>query len=184
MKVTFLIALVASLSFSTVKAEGPLPSHQYLRNVFGYSWCQLSYRFETYSIAAYKTFTGNGSRPVVFDTPCWDLGKKEGQKLKEKYTLSAFCSSAIAEGKERGLNGDLLSVDSPSDCYYLGKNYGLSILSSKAREGKSSVVGSECVREYQKGKADKKANRVATPPSGMKLNYCYDTGYFDGELFD
>ena len=177
---TILLGLMLS---TAAFAEGPLPPHNYLRNVYGYSWCQISYRYESYAAGAYKAFTGRGQKPTLMDTVCWNLGIKHGKKIKEEYDFSAFCDGALQEGLEDGLAGDNIHLDTPTDCYYIGRNYGLSYLSMNAREGNVEKVGAECVKAYKRGNSDSRNHRVSTPPSNYKLNYCYDTGYFDGGMF-
>ena len=124
------------------------------------------------------------SKNIFVDEMCWRLGKQYGAKIVSNNNRnSKACTEAFRLGKEDGLKAITQNNDFPVECYNAGMRYGISTLISNARIGKDTVSSSGCVKSYQSGLKDGKADIVAQP--GMeKVEYvCYMGGFQDGALF-
>jgi hypothetical protein len=168
-----MMILSAVVFASFAMAEEALP-----RPVF-YSWCQLGYRFDSYGRGLESAFSGKNLRPRLNDEACFRLGLQKGNELKK--AVGVECDRDFRDGRRLGFG-----VDTPSagtECFNAGYAAGEAALHVGAREADEKAVGAVCVGEYRRGEKDARNLSVAEPGLGRRPAECYNTGYFDGQMF-
>lgn len=141
--------------------------------------CGRSYKEDSAGRGIEHGFRGTGGRAPQgqHDEACFRMGFKEGQDLK-KQDPSDECARDFNRGFNEGFQQDQQSAGSL--CFAKGQVAGAAWLRSKARELAVGVVGSECVRHYQRGR---NSNSHDPQISVLRLQVCYDTGFYDQAFF-
>ena len=146
-------------------------------------FCGKSYRYESFAVAKAYSIKGTNSmfmkRPKVLDEMCFRMGLKKG---KELLTSSFNCKKSFDRGVNDGR--ELLDNNGHNACYQAGFEFIKSMMIIDARQAKTNHASKDCVKAYHQGKLDAKNLRARYQYSREHLlEYCYDSGYTDAELF-
>jgi hypothetical protein len=180
-------AILLVLSSAVATANTREPGHSAFGDVLLSPFtplCQLSYRSDSYGRGLEAGFKDQelDLRPDWSDDTCYRLGLQRGRELYAgKGTVGAFeCRRQFQEGMSFGFAFNPNSAG--TECFSAGYSAGSANLRIGARLGDKGTVGSACVDEYQRGRRDSLAQKVASPYGEARTSFCYQSGYFDAPI--
>ncbi len=144
--------------------------------------CSLFHRYDNFYLSAASTMDPKLELPSAQynDEFCWEMGKRHANEslaqAEEDWRLDD-CHEAFDYGFNEGMQGSQENMQYPTYCYNIGLHSGFSALSNFAREGREDIVGRKCLKSFERGKEDGRANRPQSPGWDNKLAVCYRAGY-------
>lgn len=145
------------------------------------SWCQLSYRFDSYGQGIASVIKGSSVNASWTDEGCFHLGQKEAKETMEREGEHR-CKSDFKDGYEKGFEASPSSAGVP--CFRLGYVAGVSTLGAGARDANDTVSTPRCVKAYKLGKLAAAERKPSNPETTEQPEYyCYQLGFQDGQFF-
>ncbi len=139
-----------------------------------HGFCRKGYHEDSAGRGIEAGFKSQNLRPNNVDEVCYQEGVQEGSLLPKEDPL---CQEDFAAGKANGLNVNSTTLG--TTCSAKGYIAGVALLHVAAREGNSSLVGENCVSEYQRGIKDGNANSPPETSTDNVAAECYMTGFYD-----
>ncbi len=150
-----------------------------LYNTYGINLCALGRYFDAYGLGIESGFRGvnlKASLGAGADRQCFDVGVSTGRKYRELDTSE--CRTDFEDGYKQGMLSSEYSAG--RECYGAGYQAGKAALTNGARAKNSALVTQACVDAYVQGERDAREKAPAVYQASLKLNACYQSGYWDG----